>query len=492
MIYVRPRIVSNRRCATYLTFSVFTVLVVLLGLGTGTARADIVFPECVNSPESVTVDQLTVTGEDEEWVLAGNTAVLYNSANSMPESNLPACVAGLAGDTPVTSWAYCTDFHKGTCYEPGFTPLGSITGNPKFDPSVDPLGPDKERVIAYLARNGYPIADPPSIGTTVANDDDVSTRWSLQILIWCVSEAPPGQKTSDDWYDGPGFDTACTLNFTDDDFDAVLAMLPPDPTLSVTRIGGASVPAGSTATFRITSNVVSDPIELDLPGGATMEVCGGDATLIGDTLQIGGTDDGTDREIGICVTSDSPGQVQLAASTDPSGGQAMTWVWSGDDDCQVFGSWATTDAATLSDSASVQFTAADRALDTGRLKIRKVAGRKTVRPGEVITYRITVRNSSNVDLRKVKVCDRLPAGVTLVSTSPRSKGSATRRCWTLNRLRAGAKKSFKVVVRVNRATRGRVVNRADARARNSRNRPSASVSTRITMPSGNASGGVTG
>jgi hypothetical protein len=97
-----------------------------------------------------------------------------------------------------------------------------------------------------------------------------------------------------------------------------------------------------------------------------------------------------------------------------------------------------------------------------------------------------------VDLRKVKVCDRLPAGVTLVTTSPRSKGSAIRRCWTLNRLRAGAKKSFKVVVRVNRATRGRIVNRADARARNSRNRPSDSVSTRITMPSGNSSGGVTG
>lgn len=490
MINHRYRVDVSRKCAIFLTGAALAVVIVMLGFGTGTARADIVFPECNNSPGTVTVDQLTITGEEEEWVLAGNTAILYNSNNNMPVSNLPACVARMAGNTPVADWAYCTDFHKGTCFEAGFTPLSSVTGNPKFDPSEDPLGPDKERVIAYLARNGYPIADPPSIGSSAADETDGATRWALQLLIWCVSEAPPGQKTSDDWYDGEGFDTACTLNFTDDDFDAVLEMLPADPTLSVTRLGAGTLPAGSTATFRITSNVVSDPIELDLPGGATMEVCGGDATLIGDTLQIGGTDDGTDREIDICVTSDSPGQVQLAASTAPSAGQTMTWVWSGDNDCQVFGSWATTDAATLSDSASVQFTAAN--LDTGRLKIRKVAGRKTVRPGEVITYRITVRNPSNVDLRKVKVCDRLPAGVTLVTTSPRSKGSAIRRCWTLNRLRAGAKKSFKVVVRVNRATRGRVVNRADARARNSRNRPSDSVSTRITMPSGNSSGGVTG
>lgn len=103
-----------------------------------------------------------------------------------------------------------------------------------------------------------------------------------------------------------------------------------------------------------------------------------------------------------------------------------------------------------------------------RLAIAKRAGTKTARPGEVVDYRIRVRNRGRKAARRVRVCDRLPSGLRLMKARG-AKSNAKRACWTLKRLGAGKKRTFRVTAKVKTSTdSGRVRNRASVNARNAR------------------------
>lgn len=100
----------------------------------------------------------------------------------------------------------------------------------------------------------------------------------------------------------------------------------------------------------------------------------------------------------------------------------------------------------------------------GLLKVRKTADNKRVRAGAKLGYRITVTNASGFALRRVRVCDRLPAGLAPVGARPKGRVTGGQRCWTVARLGAGRSRTFRVTARVLRGASGRLVNRATASA----------------------------
>jgi uncharacterized repeat protein (TIGR01451 family) len=98
------------------------------------------------------------------------------------------------------------------------------------------------------------------------------------------------------------------------------------------------------------------------------------------------------------------------------------------------------------------------------LRVSKVASNSSVQAGGTLSYRIRVRNPSKGEARRVKVCDRLPSGLSFVSSTPRAKRSGSQRCWTIKRLKAGKRRTFRVTVRAARGANGRKVNRATLRS----------------------------
>jgi uncharacterized repeat protein (TIGR01451 family) len=64
--------------------------------------------------------------------------------------------------------------------------------------------------------------------------------------------------------------------------------------------------------------------------------------------------------------------------------------------------------------------------------------------GDLITYRITVRNRGHAPLRGVRVCDQVPRGLRFVGASTRLDRAGHRRlCLTLRLLRPGQRKTFR-------------------------------------------------
>lgn len=94
------------------------------------------------------------------------------------------------------------------------------------------------------------------------------------------------------------------------------------------------------------------------------------------------------------------------------------------------------------------------------LRISKRASKKTVRAGKRISYTVRISNRSKVASGRARVCDRMPAGMVLVSVRG---AKVTRRggehCWTVPALKPGKSKSYRVVARVLRGAKGKQTNR---------------------------------
>ena len=77
------------------------------------------------------------------------------------------------------------------------------------------------------------------------------------------------------------------------------------------------------------------------------------------------------------------------------------------------------------------------------LSITKTAGRRTVRPGQTISYTITVRSKGPAPALGVRVCDRLGSGMTFIAVD----GAASRHgipCWTIRSLARGKQRRYRV------------------------------------------------
>jgi uncharacterized repeat protein (TIGR01451 family) len=162
-------------------------------------------------------------------------------------------------------------------------------------------------------------------------------------------------------------------------------------------------------------------------------------------------------------------------------------------------------AGTLRNSASVTGDVPDPRAENnldgtstkvqGLLKIKKSVSAKTVRAGGTVTYKIRVTNASAFALRSVRVCDDLPSGLVLVSSTPKAKLSAGKHCWTIRALGAKKSKTFTMKVRVLRGAGGRKVNVATATApgaRGARSRAATGTAAIRVLPVAARGGGVTG
>jgi uncharacterized repeat protein (TIGR01451 family) len=139
-------------------------------------------------------------------------------------------------------------------------------------------------------------------------------------------------------------------------------------------------------------------------------------------------------------------------------------------------------------AANNRATVTSRTL-AARLSVTKRAARATVRAGATDRFTIRVRVSRTA-AQRLRVCDRLPDGMVFVS-APGARISGRTACWSVRTLRAGASRTFTVTARAELGARGRLTNRATARATGAR--AAAGRATVRVLPFQRVrSGGVTG
>ena len=81
--------------------------------------------------------------------------------------------------------------------------------------------------------------------------------------------------------------------------------------------------------------------------------------------------------------------------------------------------------------------------------IEKTTRTRLARPGDLVTYRITVRNPSDAPVRQLRACDRPPRALRLVRSTARLQAAAGRRlCLTTGRLGPGQRKTFRATFRL--------------------------------------------
>jgi uncharacterized repeat protein (TIGR01451 family) len=124
------------------------------------------------------------------------------------------------------------------------------------------------------------------------------------------------------------------------------------------------------------------------------------------------------------------------------------------------------------------------------LALAKRADHRTVDSGDLIRYRLVVRNRGRVAALGLRVCDRIPRGESFVA-APGVRLVGGRACWTIKRIGVGERRVLTITVRAQRTLNARRVrNVATARGRNAE-RVTASADVRI-HPTEVRPGGVTG
>ena len=88
-----------------------------------------------------------------------------------------------------------------------------------------------------------------------------------------------------------------------------------------------------------------------------------------------------------------------------------------------------------------------------RISIRKSVDDKVVRAGDVVSYKIVVRSHSDVRLENVRVCDKLPSHLLLISAPHSHRNGVGDLCWTVD-LAPHGKRKFTVRARVGDVSNG--------------------------------------
>ena len=83
------------------------------------------------------------------------------------------------------------------------------------------------------------------------------------------------------------------------------------------------------------------------------------------------------------------------------------------------------------------------------IDIDKETQTQFARPGDLVTYRITVRNRGNAPVRSLRACDQVPRALRFVRARARLQRTAGRRlCLTIRLLRPGHRRTFRATFRV--------------------------------------------
>ena len=100
-----------------------------------------------------------------------------------------------------------------------------------------------------------------------------------------------------------------------------------------------------------------------------------------------------------------------------------------------------------------------------RIDIDKTTQTRFASPGDLVTYRIIVRNRGDAPASGVRACDRAPRALKFVrSTVPMRRAAGRRRCVVISSLQPGQRRTFRVTFRLRaNVTRETVTNLARAR-----------------------------
>jgi uncharacterized repeat protein (TIGR01451 family) len=83
------------------------------------------------------------------------------------------------------------------------------------------------------------------------------------------------------------------------------------------------------------------------------------------------------------------------------------------------------------------------------IDVDKRTATRFARPGQLVRYRITVRNRDDVPVRSLRACDRVPRALRFVRATPRLHRAAGHRlCLTIRLLRPGHRRTFRLTFRL--------------------------------------------
>lgn len=305
-------------------------------------------------------DLTRVEGKRLEDYNAGHAVILYDYfGESDPESAPPVCAVHHDARTggPVTEWMYCTDLKLHVCgttaadgalVDKDGSPVGPLlpqAGNEK-------LSADQEKLITYLIQHGHSFdrAQDTTVDATQARSDGTTwERWALQLLVWCVSDAP---------YDDKG---VCAANLPQSEQDAILARIPNDPVLTLASPSGTHE-VGQVARFTLTTNLYGQDLTVRTTGAARLAVCGGTATLDGDTLVVRGDDPTRTSAVQLCATGTAPGAVTLEVTGTPAATEKVRWNQSAHsiagEQCQHYASFSEETSLEVTTDGRTRFVAA--------------------------------------------------------------------------------------------------------------------------------------
>jgi large repetitive protein len=126
------------------------------------------------------------------------------------------------------------------------------------------------------------------------------------------------------------------------------------------------------------------------------------------------------------------------------------------------------------------------------LRIEKTASRRTVSPGQALSFSITVRSLGPQPARSVEVCDQLGPGMTFIAVHGASFHGGNP-CWTISSLAKGKLRRFVVKVRAPMVDGPRrLTNSATVTAQGVRKRSARATVRLVGLPPPPPPGGVTG
>jgi uncharacterized repeat protein (TIGR01451 family) len=101
---------------------------------------------------------------------------------------------------------------------------------------------------------------------------------------------------------------------------------------------------------------------------------------------------------------------------------------------------------------------------TARLLLRKTATPGSVTTGHTVTFHLKVTNPNPVAVAHVKVCDRMPSGLSFVASGPNATRSHGMWCWKLGTIRKHSSRTVWIRGEAQLHTAGPVTNHATASA----------------------------
>ncbi|WP_460802050.1 hypothetical protein [Microbacterium sp. GXF6406] len=302
--------------------------------------AELCAGETNNAPSAAAVN---ISGPRLEAYNSGEIVPMYNSQGTMiADAAPPLCAVYYDSTTgsPVSTWMFCSNFELHTCGGTNgnnelvqqLTADESPTGvaGPVVIPFPTDIEPDhlderQKNAIKALTSEGHVINHPFLGEKLIRADGTTADRASLQEMVWCVSEPN---------------DYHCYAPFlTEEDIDALAARGVELTAQVAVNTDLATVPAGSTIRWDVTTNAIDVPMSVIADSEVTVcEDSADAATVVDGLLTVSGTV-GESTTVSLCSTASDEGTYNFEINRDGVGARFVQSQNDGilDRDCQVFG-----------------------------------------------------------------------------------------------------------------------------------------------------------